>query len=371
MVGPPPAAAPPFRGRRDRWPWVSLAPIGLGSWAPLIAGVRCRHLGWSLLGLAGASLTAGGLVVVIARHPGTSSGIGGLLLIGGWAGGIVASFSIRSRYEWRRHGIPITPVPWPRPTERSRRWTARYGLVAYVATFAAVIVLGLVLTDLLNVRIEVGPSVLIVDAGLLVALVPLRRSGRLSAIDLGLRPTLGLRSLGLVVGGLFAYALIAALWVLVIQPASSTRAARDLVTTTQLNTLNVVLAVIALSASAPIVEEIFFRGLLYRSLRNRLPILPAALIAGALFGLVHITGYPLDTLPVKAAFGVIACLLYERTGSLLPGIALHSFVDASAIDAALTGDNFVVLIVAGGLTVVLFLQAAAMRISGRRPRPAL
>jgi membrane protease YdiL (CAAX protease family) len=104
------------------------------------------------------------------------------------------------------------------------------------------------------------------------------------------------------------------------------------------------------------VEEIFFRGLLYRSLRNRLAIWPAALIAGAMFGLVHIASYPVDTLPVKAAFGVSACLLYERTGSLLPGIGLHSFVDASSIDVSLTGNDLIVLGSFLCLTVVLLVR---------------
>jgi len=76
-----------------------------------------------------------------------------------------------------------------------------------------------------------------------------------------------------------------------------------------------------------------------------------------MFGFVHITSYPLDTLPVKAAFGVIACLLYERTGSLLPGIALHSFVDATAIDVSLTGNDLIVLASFLLLTVVLLIQS--------------
>jgi hypothetical protein len=62
-----------------------------------------------------------------------------------------------------------------------------------------------------------------------------------------------------------------------------------------------------------------------------------------MFSFVHITSYPLDTLPVKAAFEIMTCLLYERTGSLLPGIALHSFVDASAIDVSLSGNDLIVL----------------------------
>ncbi len=122
---------------------------------------------------------------------------------------------------------------------------------------------------------------------------------------------------------------------------------------------------VAAAVSAPVVEEIFFRGLLYRSLRNRLGVARAALLAGALFGLVHITGYPLITLPIKAGFGVLACLLYERTGSLLPGIALHSFIDASGIDIALTGNDAVVLIVAGSVAGALLVRAGLLKWFGR------
>ena len=143
-----------------------------------------------------------------------------------------------------------------------------------------------------------------------------------------------------------AYLVLAGLWTLAFISRSEERAANILSGIHHLGTFDLVLTVIAVSLSAPIVEEIFFRAV-HPSLRNRLPVLQAALVAGLLFGLVHITGYPLITLPIKAAFGVIACLLYERTGSLLPGIALHSFVDASAVDIARTGNNIIVLIVAG------------------------
>jgi membrane protease YdiL (CAAX protease family) len=77
-----------------------------------------------------------------------------------------------------------------------------------------------------------------------------------------------------------------------------------------------------------------------------------------MFGFVRITSYPLDTLPVKAAFGIITCLLYERTGSLLPGIALHSFVDASAVDVSLTGNDLIVFAGFLLLTIVLLIQGA-------------
>ncbi len=69
------------------------------------------------------------------------------------------------------------------------------------------------------------------------------------------------------------------------------------------------------------------------------------------------------TLPVKAAFGIITCLLYERTGSLLPGIGLHSFVDASAIDLALTDNDLIVLAIFAALILVLLTSTAALGIT--------
>lgn len=41
-------------------------------------------------------------------------------------------------------------------------------------------------------------------------------------------------------------------------------------------------------------------------------------------------------MPIKTAFAVIACLLYERTGSLYPGIALHCLVDGTGYEASVS-----------------------------------
>lgn len=53
--------------------------------------------------------------------------------------------------------------------------------------------------------------------------------------------------------------------------------------------------------AAPIVEEMFFRGFLYRSLRNRMGVVPAALIIAIVFGLGH-TQYALLERPQQAMF---------------------------------------------------------------------
>jgi membrane protease YdiL (CAAX protease family) len=73
---------------------------------------------------------------------------------------------------------------------------------------------------------------------------------------------------------------------------------------------------------APIFEELAFRGLLYPTLRLRLPAVPAAVLSAAIFGLAH--GYGLTGFAAVTCSGAIWALGYERTRSLLPGILAHA-----------------------------------------------
>jgi membrane protease YdiL (CAAX protease family) len=73
---------------------------------------------------------------------------------------------------------------------------------------------------------------------------------------------------------------------------------------------------------AGIAEEICFRGMLFGGLRERLPRVVAALIAGVIFGLPHATT-GISAVPPLIALGFIFCLLYEKTGSIVPGMLLH------------------------------------------------
>lgn len=344
----------PRPDRRARWPWLSLLPLGLGAWAPAVAGVRCGMRRWTVLGVLWSALALAGWIVAGASSQGSQTeNLAGALLVLSWVGGFITSFVIRPSYERCVGEYVSGRALWPGPTARSREWTVRYALIAYVVTLVVVVAVAAVLDYGAGIRLHVGVGVLMVDVILLGSLVPLKRRSGLTHRDLGLRAVPAARSVGLVIVALIAYIVIAGLWIAVVRPGNP---ADPLARVQHQSTVNVVLAIVAVAVSAPIVEEIFFRGLLYRSLRNRLPIWPAALLAGAMFGLVHITGYPLDTLPVKAAFGVIACLLYERTGSLLPGIGLHSFVDASAIDVSLTGNDLIVLASFILLAVVLLIR---------------
>lgn len=73
---------------------------------------------------------------------------------------------------------------------------------------------------------------------------------------------------------------------------------------------------------APIFEELAFRGLLYPTLRLRLPAWTAALASSALFGVAH--GYGVPGFAAVTWSGMVWALGYERSRSLLPGILAHA-----------------------------------------------
>jgi sodium transport system permease protein len=82
--------------------------------------------------------------------------------------------------------------------------------------------------------------------------------------------------------------------------------------------------------AAPVSEEVCFRGLLFGGLRTRLPRVAAALIAGLVFGALHATT-GLSAVPPLIFFGFVLGLLYERTGSIVPGILLHMLNNSVAL----------------------------------------
>lgn len=98
--------------------------------------------------------------------------------------------------------------------------------------------------------------------------------------------------------------------------------------------LYVVLGVLV-TGGAPIVEELFFRGLLLRSLVNRLgPIGPrlapaiSIVISAVAFGLAHEEGLQLLGL---TAFGVVLGVMAHRFGRLGPGMVAHAAFNTAAI----------------------------------------
>lgn len=78
----------------------------------------------------------------------------------------------------------------------------------------------------------------------------------------------------------------------------------------------------------PIAEEVFFRGVLYRWMRQSLRMWPAILISSAIFGALH------GDIAVGGAtfvMGILLAWFYERSGSLWAPISIHIINNASKL----------------------------------------
>ena len=97
--------------------------------------------------------------------------------------------------------------------------------------------------------------------------------------------------------------------------------------------LTTLLAVFLIALAAPVSEEIFFRGMLFGGLRRNMGRLPAAAVSALVFGALHATT-GVTAVPPLIVFGFVLALLYERTGSLLPGMLGHAINNGLALALA-------------------------------------
>lgn len=81
---------------------------------------------------------------------------------------------------------------------------------------------------------------------------------------------------------------------------------------------------------APLVEELFFRGMVYPLIRARMGALPAIGLSALLFALVHFV--PL-LLPSLFLVGVLLAYLRERSGSIWPSVLYHILQNSLALFA--------------------------------------
>jgi membrane protease YdiL (CAAX protease family) len=100
------------------------------------------------------------------------------------------------------------------------------------------------------------------------------------------------------------------------------------------STLNLVLVMLLVCVIAPIAEEFFFRGFCFTALRRAIRLVPAAIVTGLIFGGIHAGSSDAVYLVPLAFFGFVLCLLYARTESLLPPIALHALNNSLALGVA-------------------------------------
>lgn len=163
-------------------------------------------------------------------------------------------------------------------------------------------------------------------AGLLgVPYVATRLKGNGLVADLGVRARLGDAWRGGSIGMALQLAVLPLLYwpifrLLDKHPSDLEGPARE-VTDRADGALGVALLILIVGIGAPIIEEIFYRGLFQQALLKRgLPAVAAVGINATVFGISH--GQLLQ-LPALILFGVVAGILAYRAGRLGPAIAAH------------------------------------------------
>ena len=243
--------------------------------------------------------------------------------------------------------VSIDPTPPPPerpelPAGAAPRWPAWYAGIGFlVALISTLVVVGIaaaatgattdnesptftVVATFLQSLIFIGTAVLFASF-----------AGRPRPEQFGLRRTPFWPTVGWAVLGVVCFYILAALYAAIVQPDTEQTVAQDL--GADQSTLGMIAAGFMVICVAPVAEEFFFRGFFYRALRSRYSVIGAALIDGILFGVIHwdfSTADGLLIIPPLGALGFTFCLVYERTGSLYPVIALHALNNAIAFGLA-------------------------------------
>lgn len=230
---------------------------------------------------------------------------------------------------------PVGPVVDERgPAERPVRWGLGDAVGGYLGAF---VLMNLAATMWYGVTREQDPSLasLVVTlaalwAGLVgTAVVASRLKGRGSLReDYGLRIEARDLVLGLVVG-------VASQLLLTVLYLPFRLLAPDLDPSEEAERLldpvkgpGLVLLTACLVVGAPLVEELFFRGLLQRALARRFGARWAVAGSALAFGLTHYQ--PVQLLGL-VAFGVVLGLMAVRTGRLGPGVVAHAAFNATTV----------------------------------------
>lgn len=79
---------------------------------------------------------------------------------------------------------------------------------------------------------------------------------------------------------------------------------------------------------APVVEELIFRGCIYRFLKSQTNLLPAQIISGIVFSFMH---WNLMSFVPLVIVGMLLARVYEKTGNILVAIWFHAFFNAFSL----------------------------------------
>jgi uncharacterized protein len=280
------------------------------------------------------------------------------------------------------HQPPPDPPELPEGVEPAPRWPAWYALAGFGVFLIGTLISQVILFAATGADLDdPGPAVTVVGTMLMgavaigTATLFASFAGRPRPSHFGLRvapfwPTVGWAALGM--ASFYAFA---AIYGAAVQPDIDQNVTESL--GADQGALGLAAAGFVVICIAPVAEEFFFRGFFYRALRGRFSVLVAAVIDGLVFGIIHYEGCDqadagcsgtdgLLLVPPLGVLGAIFCLVYERTGSLFPVIALHALNNALAF--GVQAEGWEVSVVLG--PIMLAACALVPRFVGTGPQPA-
>lgn len=93
------------------------------------------------------------------------------------------------------------------------------------------------------------------------------------------------------------------------------------------DTFSLIVAGVVMTGLAPVLEEVFFRGFLLRTIVNRVGVVLGSIITAVIFSLLHV---PWQSFIQVFILGLIINSIVIRGKSLWPAICFHSFNNAIA-----------------------------------------
>jgi membrane protease YdiL (CAAX protease family) len=239
------------------------------------------------------------------------------------------------------------PLPAPPPATGFRLWRGRdigLAVLLLAAGYLGVIAALLILT------LGRGPqdggiplSVALATLGfevwlaLVVVIVAARRAVPFSALGLETPPRWGLALLCVLLAYV-AMAIYTTLVLLVEEVAGGDlgwlREGNPLPSIGESDALVWAVLGVSVVGVAPLAEELFFRGFLFRALAERWGAFLGAVTSGLAFSLVH---FNVSVVIPFAAIGVIFAWAFRRSGSLWTVIVAHAIVNGASFTVALSG----------------------------------
>jgi len=274
-------------------------------------------------------------------------------------------------------GLPPERIP-PMPAPR----TGREGLPAWPpwAPFAAMLVtlgiailgatLATVVAQLAGYDVDAGdppPGVTITgtfvqDGALILSAWLMARltAGSPTAAQFGLRRVVFGRAVGWLVAAWVAFLAFSGIWAAALSIEENDDLPQELGADDSSTALFFVAVLVCVAA--PIAEELFFRGFCFTALRRWIGVAGGAIATGVIFGLIHAGSADVVFLVPLGVFGTLLCLLYHRTGSLLPCMVLHALNNSLALGVSQSWEPLqVIALMIGASFVVVALVSPISR----------